>query len=80
MEETRHCSSPAQQRPNSGGSNIVCVFQREGLGGLVRVEEKLNTVNYGGILSEDLVQSTQNWAEGSPSNRTMTLSTQLRQY
>jgi hypothetical protein len=53
------------------------VFQRQGLGD--RIEGKMNGANYKEILNENLPRSS-DWGEGSPSNRTMTLSTQPRQH
>ncbi len=53
-------------------------FSAAGTEGHIRAEEKLNSPKYGESYNENLVQSIQNLrrAEGSPSNRTMTLSTQ----
>ncbi len=64
------------------GSSLVpwgC-FSAAGTEGLVRVEEKLNAPKYWDYWALMKTQSrafwTLDWAEGSPSNRTMTLSTQ----
>ena len=57
-------------------------YSAAGTEGLVRVEGKLNGAKYRDILNENLVQRllrSSDWAEGSPSNRTITLSTQPRQ-
>ncbi len=53
-------------------------FSAAGTERLVRVEEKLNAPKYLDSLNENSVQSIQDLrrAEGSPSNRSMTLSTQ----
>ena len=45
---------------------------------LVRLEGKINGAKYKEILDENLLR-TSDWGEGSPSNRTTTLSTQPRQ-
>ncbi len=52
-------------------------FSAAGTEGHIRVEEKLNAPKYRDNLNENPVQSIQNLrrAEGSPSNRTMTIST-----
>lgn len=51
------------------------VFQLQGWG---VIEEKINAAKYRDILDENLVQSAHDLRlrEGSPSNKTMTLSTQ----
>ena len=57
-------------------------FSAAGTGRLVRNEGKMNGAKYREILDENLLQSTlrtSDWGEGSPSNRTTTLSTQPRQ-
>ncbi len=53
-------------------------FSAAGTERLIRVEEKLNAQKYRDSLNENPVQSIQNLrgAEGSPSNKTMTLNTQ----
>ena len=63
-----------------GGGSIMLwgCFQVARTGGLVRVQGKQTRAKYREILNGNLVQSAQDWAEGSPSNRTMTLSTQPR--
>ncbi len=61
-------------------------FSAAGTGRLVAIEEKMNAAKYRDILDENLLQSaesapecrTSDWAEGLPSNKTMTLSTQLK--
>ena len=52
-----------------------------GTGRLVRIEGKMNGAKYGEILDETCSRAlrTSDWGEGSPSNRTTTLSIQLRQ-
>ena len=54
-------------------------FSVAGTGRLVRIKAKMNEAKYREILDENLLQSSQDWGEGSPSNRTMTLSKQPRQ-
>lgn len=57
-------------------------FSEEGTRGLLRVEGKLNTAKYRDILNKKTwsrVIRTRDWAKCSPSNCTMTLSTQPRQ-
>ncbi len=54
-------------------------FSAAGTEGLVRIEEKLNAPKYWDIAlmkTQSRAFRTSDWAEGSPSNRTMTLSTQ----
>ncbi len=62
------------------GSNLMLwgCLSAAGTEGLIRVEEKLNAPKYWDRLNQNPVQSIQNLrrAEGLPSNRTMTLSTE----
>ena len=60
-----------------GGGSIMLwgCFSAARTGRLVRIEGKMNGAKYGEILDENLLQSAQDWNEGSPSNTT-TLSTQ----
>ncbi|CAJ0931663.1 unnamed protein product [Ranitomeya imitator] len=53
---------------------------RRGTGRLVAIEGNMNAAKYRDILDENLFQGlwTSDLAEGSPSNKTMTLSTQLK--
>ena len=53
------------------------MFSAAGTGRLVRIEGKMNRAKYKEILDENL-HRTSDWGEGSPCNRKMTLSTQLR--
>jgi hypothetical protein len=53
-------------------------FSVAGTGRLVRIERKM-TGTSAKILDENLLQRSQDWGEGSPSNRTVTQSTQPRQ-
>jgi hypothetical protein len=53
-------------------------FSVAGAGRLVRIEGKINGAKYRDIFDENLLR-TSDWDEGSPSNRTTTLSTQPRQ-
>ena len=57
-------------------------FSVAGTGRLVRIEGKINRANYREILEQNLLQSTQDLrlGDGSPSNRTTTLSSQPRQH
>jgi hypothetical protein len=48
-------------------------------GRLVRIEAKMNGAKYREILDENRALRTLDWSEGSPSNRTTTLSTPPRQ-
>ena len=54
-------------------------FSAAGTRRLVRIEGKIDKAKYREILDENLLQSVPHWVEGSPSNRTTTLSTQPRQ-
>ena len=55
-------------------------FSVTGTERLVRVEGKMKGAKYRVLLDENPLQSrTSDWGEGSPSNRTTTLSTQPRQ-
>ena len=54
-------------------------FSAAGTGRLARFEAKMNGANYREILDENLLK-TSNWGKGSPSNRTMTLSTQPKRH
>jgi hypothetical protein len=67
-----------------GGSIMLWgCFSVAGTGRPVRIEGKMNGAKYNEIFDENLLQSAQELRlgreEGSPSNRTMTLSTQPRQ-
>ncbi len=79
LKGTRLCSTPAEYIPKvkCAGSSLMLwgCFSAAGTEGLIRLEEKLNAPKYWDSLHENPVQSIQNLrrAEGSPSNRTMTL-------
>uniref|UniRef100_A0AAZ3QAD4 Transposase n=1 Tax=Oncorhynchus tshawytscha TaxID=74940 RepID=A0AAZ3QAD4_ONCTS len=64
-----------------GGGSIMLwgCFSASGTGRLFGIKEKMNGAKYKEILDENLLQNTQTGGEGSPSKRTMTLSTQPRQ-
>ena len=64
-----------------GGGSIMQLgcFSAAGTRSLVRIEGNMNGVKYREILDANLLR-TSDWGDGSPSNRTMTLSTQLRQH
>ncbi len=79
-----HCSSPVQYSPNSEAWVVAAsccggCFSAAGTGRLVAIEGKMNAAKYRDILDENLLQSAQDLTlgEGLPSNKTMTLSTQL---
>uniref|UniRef100_A0AAZ3Q7Q8 Transposase n=1 Tax=Oncorhynchus tshawytscha TaxID=74940 RepID=A0AAZ3Q7Q8_ONCTS len=63
-----------------GGGSIMLwgCSSAAGTGILVRFEGKMNGAKYREILDDNLLR-TSDWGEGSPSNRTTTLSTQPRQ-
>jgi hypothetical protein len=63
----------------SGSIMLWGCFSAAGTERLVRIEGKMNGSKYREILDENLLQSAQDLRLGSPSNRTMTLSTQSRQ-
>ena len=67
-----------------GGSIMLWGCFSEGTGRLVRIKGNMNGAKYREILDENLLQNgpalrTSDCGEGSPSNRTTTLSTQPRQ-
>ena len=67
-----------------GGGSIMLwgCFSAAVTGRLVRIEGKMSGAKYREILNENLLQRelrTSDWGEGSPSNRSTTLSTQPRQ-
>ncbi len=77
---TAHHLQSTIPKVKCAGSSLILwgCFSAAGTEGLVRIEEKLNAPNYRDSLKENPVQSIQNLrrAEGSPSNRTVTLNTQ----
>ena len=67
-----------------GGGSIILwgCFSAAGTGKLVRIKGKMNEEKYREILDENSAPEhsvTSDWGEGSPSNRTTSLSTQQRQ-
>ncbi len=63
----------------AGSSLMLCgCFSAAGTDGLIRVEEKLNAPRYCDSLMKTQSRAfrASDWAEGLPSNRTMTLNTQ----
>ena len=63
-----------------GGDSIMLwgCLSAAGTGRLVRFEGKINEAKYRAILDENMLQRSIGCGEGSPSNRTTTLSTQPR--
>ena len=77
-----HLANTIPMVKHGGGSIMLWgCFSAAGNGRLVRIEGKMNGAKYREILDENLLKSTQDLTvgEGSPSNRTTTLSTQPRQ-
>ncbi len=74
------CPIQSQQWSMVVAASAVGVFSAAGTGRLVAIEGKMNAAKYRDILDENLLQSAQDLrlAEGLPSNKTMTLSTQLK--
>ena len=68
---------------NCGGGRIMLweCFSEAGTGRPVWIKGKMNRAKYRETLDENVLQRlrTLDWGRGSPSNRTMTLSTQPRQ-
>uniref|UniRef100_A0A9J7ZI68 Uncharacterized protein n=1 Tax=Cyprinus carpio carpio TaxID=630221 RepID=A0A9J7ZI68_CYPCA len=69
----------------SSVNTILCImlwgcFSAAGTGRLVAIKRKMNAAKYRDILDKTFsrVLRTSDWAEGSPSNKTMTVSTQLK--
>jgi hypothetical protein len=77
LNAKRHIWKKPASIPTKHESCCGDVFQQERL---VRIEGKMNGAKYSEI-RENLLQTlgTSDWDEGSPSNRTTTLSTQPRQ-
>jgi hypothetical protein len=57
---------------------VGLLFSDRDRGRLVRIEAKMKRAKYREVLDENLLRElrTSDWGEGSPSNRTMTLSTE----
>ncbi|KAL0146548.1 hypothetical protein M9458_058179 [Cirrhinus mrigala] len=74
-----HLSNTVPTVKHGGGSIMLWgCLSAAGTGRLVAIKGKMNAAKYRDILDENLLQSAQDWAEGLPSNKTMTLSTQLK--
>ncbi len=78
---TAHHMQSTIPKVKCAGSSFMLwgCFSAAGTEGLIRVEEKLNAPKYWDSLKEKTQSRafrTLDWAEGLPSNRTMTLSTQ----
>ncbi len=74
-----HLQSTILKVKCAGSSPMLCgCFSAAGTDGLIRVEEKLNAPRYCDSLMKTQSRAfrASNWAEGLPSNRTMTLNTQ----
>ncbi len=74
-----HLQSTILKVKCAGSSLMLCgCFSAAGTDGLIRVEEKLNAPRYCDSLMKTQSRAfrASDWAEGLPSNRTMTLNTQ----